>query len=76
MPTSNPIPINNMTISIQPLDHLSRPIGEPFTSDWRRFVEANEGLPQAEILDALSIGANYLLGGGAAGAYRLTKLLD
>ena len=66
-----------MTILIQPLSPHGQPVGESFTSDWTRFLEANDGFSIAEIAymeAAFNMGSAYRLGGGASGEYRLSKV--
>lgn len=66
-----------MTISIQPLDSRGQPTDKSFTSDWLTFIDHNDGFSIAEVAEMraiLTMGSNVLLGGGAAGAFRLTKL--
>lgn len=65
-----------MLISIQPLDHRGQPTDKSFTSDWAAFLDLNDGFDGAEIArmeSALKMGSGYIIGGGAAGAFRLKK---
>lgn len=66
-----------MTISIQPLDSYGRPTDKAFTSELSTFLRVNDGFTprEAEHMQAvLTMGSGYLLGGGAAGAYRLKRV--
>lgn len=68
-----------MTISIQPLDSHGNPTDKDYTEDWGAFLRANDGfldspLMLADMLAALNMGSGYILGGGAAGAFRLKRV--
>jgi hypothetical protein len=68
----------NMTISIQPLDSYGNPTDKSFTSDYTRFLDLNDGFSIeqiAQMTSILNIGGNYLIGGGAAGGFRLKKVI-
>jgi hypothetical protein len=68
-----------MTISIQPLDSYSRPVGEPTITTFAAFLLANDGFTEgtvAEMRSILSMGSGYLIGGGAAGEYRIRRVGD
>lgn len=68
-----------MTILIQPLDSRGRPTDKSFTSDWARFLDANDGFSiqqSAEMQAILTMGSGYLIGGGAAGGFRLSMVKD
>jgi hypothetical protein len=66
-----------MTISIQPLDTYGNPRGEPTLTTWDKMLEANDGFDPATLSDmraALDMGSGYRLGGGAAGAFRISRV--
>jgi hypothetical protein len=65
-----------MIIDIQPLDSHGVPVDKSFRSDWSTFLDHNDGFTieeSAYMHAVLAMGSGYLLGGGAAGSYRLTK---
>lgn len=66
-----------MTISIQPLDSHGQPTDKVFYSELGTFLDHNDGftiLEAARMWDILNMGSGYLLGGGAAGAFRLSRV--
>jgi hypothetical protein len=68
-----------MIISIQPLDTKGNPTDKSFTSDWLTFLDHNDGFSIQEVArmrDILMMGSGYLLGGGAAGSYRLSMIRE
>jgi len=65
-----------MTISIQPLKS-GQPTGEVIITTLSDFLLANDGFtPEtiAEMTAVLEMGSGYLIGGGAAGEFRLKKV--
>ncbi len=68
-----------MTISIQPLDSFGQPTDKVFTSDLATFLDHNDGfsiLEAARMWEVLNMGSGYLIGGGAAGTYRLARVKE
>jgi hypothetical protein len=66
-----------MKLSIQPLDSHGQPIREPTLTTWADFVTANDGFePQEQVamFRALTKREPYTLGGGAAGAFRISRV--
>lgn len=68
-----------MTILIQPLDSYGQPTDKAFTSDWDRFIQMNDGFRDEpgtlrDMESVLRLGAGYIIGGGAAGAFRLKRV--
>jgi hypothetical protein len=66
-------------VTIQPLDHLGHPTDKAFTENWDAFLRANNGFKHdlftlGEMTTALRLGREYVIGGGAAGAFRLTRI--
>jgi hypothetical protein len=65
-----------MIISIQPLS-AGQPVGELTTIEFSEFLTLNDGFsPEtiAEMTAVLEMGSGYLIGGGAAGEFRLKKV--
>lgn len=65
-----------MTISIQPLKS-GQPIGPPTITTFAAFLLANDGFTEESVADmqrVLAMGSGYLIGGGATGEYRISKL--
>ncbi len=70
-----------MLVSIQPLDSHGNPTDKAFTSDWDRFIQMNDGFRDEpgtlrDMESVLRLGAGYIIGGGAAGAFKLKKVND
>ncbi len=66
-----------MTISIQPLNSFGQPTDKVFTSDLATFLDHNDGFAPQEVARMraiLSMGSGYLIGGGAAGGYRIKQV--
>jgi hypothetical protein len=66
-----------MNISIQPLSPSGAPCGEAIFASLSDFLAANDGFSNKEIDNMqaiLAMGSGYLIGGGAAGEYRLKKV--
>ena len=66
-----------MNLSIQPLDSFGAPVGEPTLTTWEEMLKANDGFDPETLIEmrqALDIGAGYRLGGGAAGAFRISRV--
>lgn len=66
-----------MNISIQPLDSRGQPTDKVFHSDLATFLDHNDGFSvqeAARMRSILNMGSGYLIGGGAAGAYRIKRV--